>query len=206
MKPYPSIRVFKNPILERFSHVHPLTPLFVWAPVAGWFLWRTFAIHQLSPVYVGPLGAIAFLFWTLSEYLLHRFVFHFDNDTPLAQRLHFLIHGMHHADPVDPSRLVMPPGASIGMGIAAYYMFRLFLGPIWVDPFFAFFVIGYLSYDYTHFYVHHFNPTTRYGKYLKNSHMQHHYVSPRSRWGVSSPLWDYVFGTLEDVRDNERVV
>jgi len=206
MKPHKSIQVFENPILERLTHVHPLTPMVIWFPVFCWLMWQTFVVLQLSPFLVGILGVSGFLTWTLTEYFLHRFVFHFEGDTPLAQRFHFLIHGLHHSDPIDPTRLVMPPFASLAIGLILYSFFRWILGAVWVVPFFAFFVIGYLCYDYIHFYTHHFVPTTKVGKFLKNSHMQHHYVNPNTRMGVSSPFWDYVFGTLEGVSDKEETV
>lgn len=205
-KPYKSLQVFKNPFLERFTHVHPLTPLVLWLPVVGWLLWRSTSEHQLSFVDVGTYGTAGFFLWTLVEYILHRFVFHLESDHPLGQKFHFLVHGLHHADPMDPTRLVMPPAASMFLATLFYFGFRGVLGPVLVEPFFAFFVLGYLCYDYIHFSVHHFSPRTRMGKYLKQSHMQHHYVCPNSRWGVSSPLWDYVFGTIETVKDKERTI
>ncbi len=207
-KSYKSIQIFKNPLLERFTHVHPLTPFVLWFPLVGWLLWRSLSLHQLSIIEVGSLGLIALLLWTLVEYLLHRFVFHYEGKTSLVQKLHFLIHGLHHADPIDPTRLVMPPAASIILAVIFYTVFRSILGSVLVEPFFSFFVLGYLCYDYIHFAVHHFSPRTFIGRFLKQSHMQHHYVSPHSRWGVSSPFWDYVFGTLEDgdVKDKERTI
>ena len=201
-KPYKSIRVFQNPLLERFTHVHPLTPLIFWGPFVGYLIWRSFSLHDLSLAEVGAYGVIGFFSWTLAEYLLHRFVFHFETESPLGQKIHFLIHGIHHADPNDATRLVMPPVAGVIIACVLYLLFRFFLGPIFVEPFFAFFVLGYLCYDYTHFAVHHFVPRTRVGKYLKHSHMQHHYVCPTSRWGVSSPFWDYVFGTVDTTQGN----
>lgn len=203
-KLYKSVQVFKNPFLERFTHVHPLTPLVVWLPFVGWLLWRSYFVLQLSSVEIGILGVAGFFLWTLAEYILHRFVFHFETESSFSQRFHFLVHGLHHIDPMDPTRLVMPPAASIILGIIHYYLFKEVLGPVMVEPFFAFFVMGYLCYDYIHFSVHHFTPATRIGKFLKQSHMQHHYVCPHSRWGVSSPLWDYVFGTFEPVREREK--
>jgi sterol desaturase/sphingolipid hydroxylase (fatty acid hydroxylase superfamily) len=206
MKPHKSIQVFKNPFLEKFTHIHPLTPLVAWAPIFCWFVWETFGVLELSPYVAGVLGVAGFLTWTFVEYVLHRFVFHFEGESQLGKRLHFLLHGLHHIDPTDPTRLVLPPVMSMGFGYLLYCLFRLILGPVWVTPFFAFFIIGYLCYDYIHFYVHHFNPTSKIGKYLKNGHMQHHYVNPNMRVGVSSPLWDYVFGTVEDVKDKEHTV
>jgi sterol desaturase/sphingolipid hydroxylase (fatty acid hydroxylase superfamily) len=109
-----------------------------------------------------------------------------------------VIHGVHHEDPQDASRLVMPPFNSVIMGTLLYLGFRVLLGPAWVDPFFGSFIFGYLCYDYIHFSVHYFTPRTPIGRYLKQTHMIHHYAMPNARWGVSSPLWDWVFGTLEE--------
>jgi sterol desaturase/sphingolipid hydroxylase (fatty acid hydroxylase superfamily) len=197
MKPYKSIRVFENPYLERLSHVHPITPLVLWGPIAGWLIWRSFAVHELAVWQVLGVGVLAIFIWTFVEYILHRFVFHYEGETALSRRTHFLIHGLHHADPNDPTRLVMPPAPAIFAGVVFYSAFRPFLGPIWIEPFFGFFVVGYLGYDYIHFATHHFTPHTRLGRYIKQSHMLHHFACPESRWGVSSPFWDYVFGTME---------
>lgn len=203
-KPYKSIRVFKSPYLEKLTHVHPLTPLFLWAPVILWLLWRSFAVYELNPYTVGALGMSGFLVWTLLEYVLHRFIFHYQSDTQIGQRLHFLIHGLHHDDPLDPTRLVMPPVVSVVLSLPFFAGFKMMFGEVYVEPFFAFFLIGYLCYDYIHFYVHHFIPTTKIGKYLKHSHMIHHYVDSDARWGVSSPLWDYIFGTVGTVEQSKE--
>lgn len=203
-KPYKSVQVFKNPILERLTHVHPITPLVIWLPVALLMLWYSIEVDQVSFPAILGVGAIAFFLWTFVEYILHRFIFHFEGESLLSQRLHFLIHGLHHADPADPTRLVMPPAAGVIFALIFYSLFRFFMGPIWAKPFFTFFLVGYLCYDYIHFAVHHFTPRTRLGKYLKQSHMLHHYADPNSRWGVSSPIWDYVFGTLESAKNGVK--
>ena len=54
-----------------------------------------------------------YLFWTLTEYWLHRIVFHFEPEKGIGARLHWIIHGVHHDHPNDPMRLVMPPSLSI---------------------------------------------------------------------------------------------
>ncbi len=195
-----SIRVFKSDFLERFTHVHPILPLVIWAPVVTYLLWRSFAVDHLGIFQIFALGGAGFLLWTLAEYLLHRFVFHFYAETPFEKRLQFMIHGLHHDDATDATRLVMPPAASIAFSFLFFGLFKVVFGAIshvtFMDPFFALFIAGYLCYDYIHFGVHFFKPRTRIGKFLKQSHMKHHFVSPGSRWGVSSPLWDFVFGTL----------
>jgi sterol desaturase/sphingolipid hydroxylase (fatty acid hydroxylase superfamily) len=193
---YKSIQVFENPFLERLTHVHPIVPLLVWVPVVAFIFYRSVTVHELAATPILIVAAIGFFSWTLVEYLLHRYTFHFNAVSPLEKRIEFLIHGLHHADPVDPTRLVMPPAGGAILGVILYSLFRLLLGAVWVDPFFAGFLIGYLCYDYAHYSIHHFTPRTRYGKMLKSHHMQHHFVAPNSRWGVSSPFWDVIFGTL----------
>jgi sterol desaturase/sphingolipid hydroxylase (fatty acid hydroxylase superfamily) len=195
---YKSIRLFKSPFFEWFSHIHPLTPLVVWAPVTVWNLWQAFETDGFRLPEVLGIGLLALLTWSLTEYALHRFVFHFEPKGEWLERLHFIMHGIHHADPVDPTRLVMPPPVSIVLSLMLYPLFLAVVGPRWIHPFFAFFIAGYLAYDYIHYAVHHFTPRTRLGKQLKQSHMIHHYVNHQLRWGVSSPLWDVVFGTFNE--------
>ena len=202
-----SVQVFENPILEKMTHAHPLTPLSVWVPVILGLLWHSMDTLRMSPAILAPISVSALITWSFMEYVLHRFVFHYEGESAWSRKIHFLIHGIHHVDPSDPTRLVMPPLGGIVVAAILFPFFRMFLGPIWVEPFFAFFLVGYLIYDYTHFAVHHFKPMTRFGKMLKNHHMQHHFVDPNSRWGVSSPVWDFAFGTLEsDVKDKESTV
>jgi len=194
-KNYRDIRLFKNPVLEKLTHVHPIVPLLMWGPVSGWLIWRSIAVHNLSPLRLAGLGLLAVFTWTVTEYLLHRYLFHFGARGPIGKKVIYLIHGNHHDEPMDPTRLVMPPAASLILAALFYGLFWLVWGPVWVEPFFAFFLVGYLWYDYTHFAVHHFVPRTSLGKWIKQNHMTHHFVHEDHLWGVSTPLWDFVFGT-----------
>lgn len=205
---YPSIRVFENPWLEKMTHVHPVIPILLWAPIVSFLFYRSFAVHGLSVLTFAWLGILGLFAWTLTEYLLHRFIFHFTPTTPTQERLEFLMHGLHHADPKDPTRLVMPPAGSLILGAIVFSICRGLFGPIWAEPLFGFLVIGYLCYDYVHYFIHHSNPRTVFGKIVKQHHMKHHFVTPNARWGVSSPLWDHVFGTLEEKheRTNEQII
>ena len=192
-----SIRLFKNPVLEALTHVHPLIPLFMWSPVA--VLLVALAVREGL---WGPGIALAVasggLIWTLTEYVLHRFVFHFKPRSAWQERIAYLIHGIHHDQPQDATRLVMPPAAALVLAVVLYLGFRLLLGVHWVMPFFSGFLVGYLCYDYIHYAIHHFMPRNAALKYLKNHHMKHHYMMHGARWGVSSALWDKVFGTMEE--------
>ncbi|NDD91267.1 fatty acid hydroxylase [bacterium] len=194
-----SIRLFKNPILESLTHVHPLVPLMIWGPfVSLLFFWSTQS--WLSPLMILGLAVLGLLIWTLSEYLLHRHLFHFTPRNAFQERIAYLIHGIHHDQPEDATRLVMPPAAGVILATLLFVPFRLAFGPVMVLPFFAGFLIGYLCYDYTHYAIHHFSMSSTVGRYLKNHHMKHHFMTHGARWGVSSPLWDLVFGTMVEPR------
>jgi sterol desaturase/sphingolipid hydroxylase (fatty acid hydroxylase superfamily) len=197
-KQYKSVRMFENDWLERLSHVHPITPMIVWVPVVAWLAWHGHDARGVGILESLLLALFGLFVWTFAEYILHRYIFHFQNGNRFVERLHFIIHGNHHEVTDDPTRLVMPPVAAIAIAAVLFVLFRAILGPASVEPFFAGFLVGYLCYDYTHYYVHHFTPKTKVGRYLKQYHMLHHFAGHHSRWGVSSPLWDFVFGTMEE--------
>ena len=199
------IRLFKSDFLEFFTHITPLAIIIIWAPVAIFFLVSAIINRPLavSPLYIPLVFLIGLFFWTLAEYLLHRFVFHFHAKSGRGQRITFLFHGIHHAQPQCKTRLVMPPIVSIPGGLLFYGLFYLILGvvlkvPYWVAPMMVGSLVGYLVYDLTHYATHHFAMRSGYARFIKRYHMQHHYKTPNQRFGVSSPLWDYVFLTKPD--------
>jgi dihydroceramide fatty acyl 2-hydroxylase len=196
------IRLFKSDFLEFFTHITPLAIIIIWAPVIIFFIARP--IEQLDAgqgwLHI-PLGMfIGMVLWTFAEYTLHRFVFHFDPKSERLAKIWFTFHGVHHVQPQLKTRLVMPPVVSIPLGIFFYFFYSLVVGrllglPQWVDPIFAGFMIGYLTYDLIHYATHHWPIRGGYLKYLKRYHMMHHFKTPQARYGVSSPVWDIVFRT-----------
>lgn len=187
-------RMFETPLIERFSRVHWTTPFFFWLPILAYVSYHSFDVGVTVVPFVG-LVALGTFIWTLSEYVLHRWVFHYIGPRPWQRRMNFILHGVHHDFPQDAGRLVMPLGASIPMAAVFYLFFRLVAGPVYAHPFFVGFGLGYLAYDGIHFAVHHFRMSSRVGKWLKRYHMIHHHTGIAARYGVSSPLWDYVFRT-----------
>ena len=190
-----SLRVFENTLTERLSHIPWwLIPL-VWVPIVVMLFVGAVRGTAVSPT-TALLWASGGLFsWTLAEYLLHRFAFHYSPRTSLGHRLHFMAHGIHHLDPWDPTRLVFPPLAGVILAAAIFGLISLVLplGPAlaWMSGF----LVGYIAYDLTHYYTHHGRPRSRWGKFLRAYHMSHHYRYQHEMYGVSQPLWDVIFRT-----------
>jgi dihydroceramide fatty acyl 2-hydroxylase len=185
--------MFRSELLDRFTRVHPVVPVVIYLP----------AIALLFATGAGRLGGLTALgvalggyaVWTLTEYWMHRVVFHFEPERGLGARLHWMLHGVHHDHPNDPMRLVMPPLASVPLALAFYALFFVSLGGDNATAFTAGFLAGYLAYDMIHYAVHHYRPRTAVGRRLRELHMRHHFQDHERGFGVSAPYWDRVFGT-----------
>ena len=208
-------RMFASDLVERLSHVRPWVPHVIFVPVIALACFVGMERQGLAQATAWVLGGV--LFWTVAEYVIHRFAFHppqwIEDDTrricaqlgpdeavipalpTLRHRFYFLVHGVHHDYPNDSTRLVMPPSVSIPLALGFWGLFVLVLGTPWAHVFTAGFLTGYLMYDMTHYHVHHHRPRTRLGKVVRELHMRHHFQDDTKGFGVSAPFWDYVFGT-----------
>ena len=197
-------QLFETAILEKLSRVHHLVPVVIYVPVILYFLYRAvsetaFSAGTSLALFVGGLA-----FWTLFEYLAHRFAFHFQPKGEFGEKIAFLVHGVHHKYPNDPLRLVMPPAVSIPLAILMYFVFRVVLGPAYLASSFAGFTLGYLIYDMTHYAIHHASiGKRRWARKLKRHHIIHHYVNDEMAYGVSSTIWDHAFGTMPVAQEQE---
>jgi sterol desaturase/sphingolipid hydroxylase (fatty acid hydroxylase superfamily) len=149
-------------------------------------------------LHAAGLFVVGWLAWTLAEYVLHRFVFHWCGPQPWLRRFHFIFHGVHHDFPNDDKRLVMPLGVSIPVFLVFFLPCSALFGVPHTAAAMAGFGVGYLAYDGVHYFTHHMKARSRVGRYLKRFHMVHHFTGHDAKWGVSSPLWDVVFGTMEE--------
>jgi sterol desaturase/sphingolipid hydroxylase (fatty acid hydroxylase superfamily) len=190
-----SARLFKSDFLEFFTHVHWSVPIIVYLPVTVYFLVHAGNTPGLGLRNIVLLFVLGFVFWTLTEYILHRFIFHYEPKSVFGQRMHFLLHGVHHDYPNDSKRLVMPPSVSIPLALLFYGLFILVLGEVYTAPFFAGFLVGYICYDEIHYATHHAPMKSRFWLAIKHHHILHHFRDPGRGFGVSSPVWDHVFGT-----------
>jgi sterol desaturase/sphingolipid hydroxylase (fatty acid hydroxylase superfamily) len=195
-----TIPVFKNRILENwFAKAHWITPGLWFGPLVGYGLFR-----GVTNPHTGVLGGVGLfllgvLLWTLAEYLLHRFLFHTLPFGP-GQERNYLVHQYHHDFPDDRYRLVMVPLGSWPLAAiwATVYYFVFGAQNFW--PIMGGTAAGYVAYDWIHYYTHHARPKGGIGKWLRRYHLQHHHDDDHSRYGVSSPLWDFVFRTYKPLK------
>jgi len=188
-----SPRMFESELFERLSRVHPVVPPLIFVPAIVVLLVEGIVDGSGWPTLAWVAGG--YLFWTLTEYWLHRLVFHFEPERGIGARLHWIIHGVHHDHPNDPLRLVMPPSVSVPLSALFVLGFYAVFGSPGFMPFAAGFLGGYLFYDMLHYHVHHHSPKSALGRKLRELHMRHHFQNHECGYGVSAPFWDYVFGT-----------
>jgi dihydroceramide fatty acyl 2-hydroxylase len=197
-----SPRMFESELLDRLSRVHPAVPVVLFLPAVTIML--VLGAQQLSALTTIGLVAAGYAVWTLSEYWIHRGIFHFEPEQGLGARLHWIIHGVHHDHPNDPLRLVMPPAVSVPLSSLLVLLFWALLGAPHFLPFSAGFLGGYLAYDMTHYALHHHKPKTRLGRRLRELHMRHHFQDDTRGFGISAPYWDRAFGTSPHAADRNR--
>ena len=137
------------------------------------------------------LGALG---WTLAEYVLHRFDGHGMKGRTAFSREHL----QHHADPAyfAPVHLKARLAALVLGSLAA--VLSLAIGPIGLSAT-AGFTGGWLAYEWLHRRLHTHGPLNAYGRWARRHHFHHHFNDPKANHGVTSPVWDWVFGTLAQV-------
>jgi sterol desaturase/sphingolipid hydroxylase (fatty acid hydroxylase superfamily) len=96
----------------------------------------------------------------------------------------------------------MPPLPSL---LISSTLFGLMYWPLGnqVFMFFPGFILGYLMYGTMHYAIHAWNPPFKWMKPLWRNHHLHHYKNEHQGFGVSSTLWDLVFGTMFDLKEKE---
>jgi len=198
-----SIKLFKNNIFNSLSKVHYTVPLFLFIPAILLFCYQAFNDHLAVLTFSGYFGA-GILVWTITEYFLHRFIFHYHPSSNFGKQINFIFHGVHHDYPRDKKRLVMPPSASIPLATLFYFLFSLFLTKTLLFAFFPGFLLGYLIYDMMHYAMHHHNFKNPLLKKIKQHHMLHHYQDSSKGYGVSSSLWDIILKSNFDSESNKN--
>lgn len=184
-------------------------------PVAGW--------KQLAPVYfymalvvcllavtrgedfswLQHILLIGFgvLSWTLIEYVLHRFIFHYSARSAFGKKLVYAAHLSHHEMPRMANHFFSSLVVSLPVATAYFLGAWIATGSLRAAGLlFAGLTAGFSCYEWLHFQAHHRRPRLRLFRYLRKYHLLHHYQTPELRFGVTSPLFDVIMGTFRPVR------
>ncbi len=188
--------LFDNPVLEALSRTHIMVPITMWLVLSVFLGWYAFTHTNFSAGTIGTLFVVGLFGFTLFEYILHRYLYHLEPTTPRRAKIQYTFHGIHHEFPKDKTRLAMPPLLAIFVAGGFFGLFFMLIGEA-AYAFYPGFLVGYSGYLAVHFIVHAYTPPKNRFKQLWINHSVHHYKSPESNYGVSSPFWDHIFGTFK---------
>ncbi|KAB2077992.1 hypothetical protein ERO13_A06G119800v2 [Gossypium hirsutum] len=188
-------RFFANDFCELLTRTKWWVIPLVWLPVVCWLVCIS-TQRGLTPTEAALAVVGGIFIWTLLEYCLHRFLFHIKTRSYWGNTFHYLLHGCHHKHPLDGLRLVFPPAATAILCAPVWTMFKLLSSPSTAPALFGGGLLGYVTYDCTHYYLHHGKPSKGYGQILKRYHLNHHFKVQNKGFGITSSIWDHVFGTF----------
>ena len=152
--------------------------------------------HRPSELlWILPIGILT---WTLLEYCLHRFIFHIQ--VPLRDpRLREYVnasHLAHHASPRDRGKVLVRPGYGLVISSLLYGLIYLLTRSVFLTSGLVAGVwAGFLYYEAVHYRVHFSLSGSGFIAQQRRAHFYHHFTNNKRCFGVTSPLWDYVFGT-----------
>lgn len=161
--------------------------------IAGTYFLSHSSLIWYERIFWYVLGALT---WTLLEYILHRWLLHYQPTSLAGKALLDRLHIHHHHVPQDESVVCLP----IHLTAPIWTMIVLLLWGLGGGQDASLIATSGLAlmmvlYDITHYSTHYMEPTNGLLRALKRNHMHHHFVKPNTRFGVTSSLWDYVFGT-----------
>ena len=188
-------RLFGNQLMESITRSRIEPPIVMHLLISGALF--TYGIVSLGIVWwTAVIVAFAgYLFWSFAEYNVHRFLYHTETNSRPLYKIQHKTNSKHHQQTKDPRQLAMTPVTSL-LNTDLFFLLFWLVSPTYVFVFFPGFMLGYLTYITMHYAQHRYK-TPRYGPWRKlwQHHFVHHYVDPYSCYGVSTRLWDHVFGT-----------
>lgn len=194
------VRLFESRWLESLTVISVPIFLILWGMTLPFIAWAAWSMAGTGrTMLLLPVGVLV---WTMVEYALHRFVFHWTAGSALGEQFVFVMHGNHHEVPNDPLRNLMPPIVSLPIAALIWGAMLLLLGPggSWM---FLGFMIGYVAYDLVHYACHQWPMRGRVARALKLHHMRHHHLDHSGNYAITGMIWDRVFGT-RIVRETQR--
>lgn len=174
----------------------PWVPIAVYVPLAvAALVWNLTGDVPSGWVLIG-LPVIGFFLWTLLEYFLHSRGFHSTLDSPWLQQLG-KSHRAHHTHPSDPGRIIARLSFSLPVTLLFWGVLTLVLwSPKLAALLMSGMMLGYLAYEIVHYLIHRSKLFRKTLRPLVRHHLYHHHKDEERCYGVTSPLWDVVFGTM----------
>lgn len=189
-------QLFNNPFLERLTRTHIAIPISIFILYSMSLLgYSIYSVQTLSVIQTVSFFFLGLFVFTLVEYVMHRYLFHISTSTKKREKFQYTLHGVHHEYPKDKERLAMPPVMSITISTMLLFIFKFFIGDI-VFAFLPGFLVGYAGYLVMHYVQHIFKAPKGFFNSWWANHAVHHYKDQTKAYGVTSPFWDHIFGTM----------
>lgn len=150
------------------------------------------------PFAVAIAFALGVATWSILEYALHRFLGH---DRRTMPNFFSVEHTRHHIEGDYFAPTWKKGLAAVAITGLDFVLLRLFVAEALAVACTTGFVGMYVTYEVLHRRAHTHAGIGAYGRFLRRHHFHHHFANPRSNHGVTSPVWDLVFGTYEPVTE-----
>lgn len=187
--------LFKNDKLNKFAQTNPLYVVAIFVVLSTVIFSYGCTLDEPALLVKIALLASGLLAFTFAEYAFHRFLYHSGEDYKNEDNWQYKIHGVHHIHPNVKHILAMPIPLALLVSSVFFGLFYLLMGN-WSILFFPGFILGYAIYIFIHVMVHTRKPPKNAFAYLWKHHQLHHYQFENKAFGVSSHLWDMIFGTM----------
>lgn len=194
-------------LIDALRHPHCQRVVAVWGSLAAAVPLLAVLTTDLGPGIVLLCMTAGWIAWSLIEYALHRHAMHWSPEDPSLRRLRetVLPHQNHHDRPNAahlivmrkqqiPLALIVTGAALLGLVMPLHVAAVLMAGV----------GLGYMLYELVHFSIHQCSPSSRMARRLKQHHLHHHFRNETVNFGVTTPLWDHVFGTHYRYGDRRR--
>ncbi len=187
------VRIFQNPVLEALSHSNAVVNSVVWYGFGFFCLYHALGLIMARPLYALAIAVVTYIGWTLTEYVAHRFLFHYNATSDFGKKVFYIMHIHHHDYPDEMDRNMLPLSITIPVGSGIIIAALTLLDQPTAALFLGVYAIAYINYDLLHYMTH--RPWAPVPLAWKRHHMLHHYRTDDANYGVQTAIWDRLFGT-----------
>lgn len=190
----PGTGTLKNRLLRKLAAGIPFIIGLYYSLLAGVLIYFPLTICNIRLTTVAGLFLFGIALWTLIEYILHRYIFQLHHNFPSLGKILKVFHGLHQENPRAHEHLFVQPFPGTLIIAVACGLLYISVGSLAL-PLMSGVTGGYLAYCYIHYTVH-TRPSKLPFHKLWIHHLKHHHKYPDKAYGVTSPIWDMVFGTM----------